>query len=395
MKLIFSLFKVTQITFPVLPINARGLHDLPSSPTALGRPNKRKRPPGAPMLSISGEEASNTPFASTPLQRTPPLVDLQRALERKRSTVRRNASVPSIGSNLNAPGLKWQAIGVSTQDSGSDLYPPLKRRKLDQGNTQKPEEQTSGGKADVATQERNPVPVAKGEHVKPVDSPLPPYVQTNEQAQKSLPTNAAKSMTRNVQLSQTTELSSPQLYSSETGAETRHDTVDHHVNGENKQLCQLASPATSHRSFEALPQDDSPAPAAKPGSPPATVLSPPEKFLHIHDQTVTESHLPSISIPTPRSLSPARHPIIRNVLDDVVARLQLQPRRPDHMRPSRYPESKVKLPRLARWFKEIGTNLVTTGTRDKRKRWKAPNPKELMVGSSAGWSFVGAHVRTT
>ena len=391
LKLVSLSFKVTQVSFPVLPsTNARGLYDFPSSPTAPGRPNQSKCLPDAMIQSMSGEKADHTPSVVTTPQWRPPLVDLHKALKRKRSIARRNTSATTIGSNPGVSESRWDIADDSRQDSGFDGY-LLKRRKLDMGNTEKPEIQSSGGRVDVPTQEQNlPVLATEGKHINSVDPAPLLKARTEEQPQGNSFIDKAKRRKLDVQTCQITSTSHPRLLSPDT--KTRYPNTDHHTIEEPNQMPQLASPATSHRSVEALPPDDSTSREPKPVPPPITVV---ERIFPIHNQRATESQLlPPLSLLTPRSLSPTRHIVLGSVLDDVVARLQSQNHHRNQLRPPKLPNSQAKFPRLAKWFKELGTNLNSTGTREKRKRWKTPNAKALVVGLNDGWSFIGAHVRT-
>lgn len=176
------------------------------------------------------------------------------------------------------------------------------------------------------------------------------------------------------------------------GTEIIHPGVYQHSGYEMRQMPQLASPATSHRSMDGPSRHGSLDTTAKPASPPAAVMSPPRELFPNHDQLLRESHVLPPTLMTPRSLSPPRQSVTKNLLENVVAGMQYR----DQLLPSKPLDREVRVPRLARWFKDVGLRLATTAsTREKPRRRKKPNAKAMMTGISEEWTFVGAQIWTT
>jgi hypothetical protein len=333
------------------------------------------RQPSAVIQPLSRQNASSAPSVSTPSYRTPPLIDLHKVLKRKRGIVNRMDSATSIGSGPRLPQSKTPSDSVSRPDSSSEGY-SLKRVKLDTSNTQT--EVNLGGQMVLTTtqKENDNFLAAEDRLVTGIDFISPPNIQTDEHSRECFPVRA-KSGKLDVQTCRTPETSHQQL--SADGADYRSIETQ-----------QWPQPATPHSSVGSPPLGDSLGKETH-VFPSVTALSARKGPLSIHDHPVSESHLPS-SLATPRSLSQIRHTHIKSVLDDVVARLQCQPHHHNPVQPPNLLESKIRLPRLARWFKGVGTEFISTNTGDKRKRRKTSSAKATMVGLTEGWTFVSAQV---
>lgn len=365
---------------------------MPSSPTASRGSGKRKRQPDVTGHPIRGINASLTSSVSTPPSRELPFIDLSKVMKRKRSIVERKPSVTSFGSNSHLSGWKGQ-VGVSRQDSafeGFSLGFSLKRRKLELDNGEEQGMQNPNGPMDAMTaKERNVVIAAEDKHTKPDDTVLSSLAQTDEHIPEFSVNDRAKRRKLDVQ-THLIELSHQQLHSSKVGS--AHPDTNQTVHDETNLKPQLASPATSHRSIVVPSRDCSLPIEDQPDTLPPTLLSPPREILPIHGHECPESHQLPPTMLTPRSLSPPHH---KNRLEHVVARLRQRPRDSDQIQPSKPPQSSVKIPRLAKWFREVGTTIVATKIRDKRRRWKTSSTKATMDGLNEGWTFVGPQVRTS
>lgn len=383
-----SVFQATQLSFPV-PHSANDPHDFPISPTTSQQRRIRRNSQGGDLVShpipIPDQEANLTPCAPSASISRPPLIDFCKVVKRKRPAVLRKTSIIDSGAELNVAG-SLRIGTISRQDSAVE-EPPHKRRKLEVSIDGKRDLQTSE-QLNMAIPTQNDIVIpAEGRREMSLDIVLPLDPQNNQHPHNS-PRNDGTMV--DVQHCRSTVIFQQQL--NVPGTETIHPDVDQQSGHETKQMPQLASPATSHRSLDAPSRHGSLDTTAKPASPPAAVLSPPRELFPNHDQLSRESLVLPPTLMTPRSLSPPRQSVTKNLLENVVAGMQYRAQ----LLPSKPLDREVRVPRLARWFKDVGPRLATTAsTREKPRRRKKPNAKALMTGISEEWTFVGAQIWTT